>query len=179
VKIKGLLELKLFRNNDLTADLKTPLHSYTRWWVHALCLRFAYKFGENAGLWFRDENGDYYGPNYLVYLSYDTYPSKVAVGASNQAYSYDDYKLIVKKDETTTINLIERPTATNGGAEMEFEGIVNVTSEYNLWEAGLFSSLWASGWVQKYYLVARDVLPNPIRVHAGDKVHLRYKIIVG
>jgi hypothetical protein len=127
----------------------------------------------------RAEDGYYYGNNYIPADIFYTRPYKMACGSSNTPFSIDDYRLYNKKDEVTTLTQTEPPTATNGGAEMEYEGVVNITSEYDLWEVGMFSLLYTHDLSPRYYLASRDVLPSPIHVYAGDKVHIRYKIMVG
>jgi uncharacterized protein (UPF0548 family) len=114
---------------------------------------------------------------------YNHFHRNIAVGDSDQSWSYEDYNLKSLKDWAASYNRRLDTTETDGSIKIEFQGTVQASSAYDIKEVGLFGNFVYSG--SPYYvyragfLVSRDVLPSPIPVEQNDVVVVYYRITVG
>jgi hypothetical protein len=169
-------EVLHYRKGKLLHHIKSPCHSFTRWFTRIMGCVFCGESGDRfLQLQVIAEDGNTY--------RIDSYPRielrKMAIGASNQAFSYDDYRLIDKRVEalkgtdnwTTTIP----PTESGTSVYFEHQGKHPINTEFDVWECGLFSYTYMTDQYSHYVLITRDVLPNPIHVLPGDVVFVRYR----
>jgi hypothetical protein len=103
----------------------------------------------------------------------------IAVGDSNQAWSYDDCSLVSTKDWAASYNRRLNTTETDGSIKAEFQGTIQASSAYDIKEVGLYGNFQSPGGNNWLFLVSRDVLPSPISVQESDVVVVYYRITVG
>jgi hypothetical protein len=169
-------EILHYRKGKLLHHIKSPCHSFTRWFTRIMGCVFC---GESGGRFLQLEVITEEGLTKRI----NDYPTielkKIAIGASNQPFSYDDYRLIDKRAEavwgtenwTTTIP----PTESGTSVYFEHQGRHPINQEFDVWECGLFSYTYMTDLYYHYVLISRDVLSNPIHVLPGDVVFVRYR----
>jgi hypothetical protein len=166
-----------------------PIRSFSRWAHRALINYILPKHNTDSPfgythLQLKDIYGNlqtWYEENFVNarHLSWYHFVSGLAVGDSNQTWSYDDYNLISLKDWAASYNPRLDTTETDGSIKAEFQGTVQASSTYDIKEVGLFGAAaysFGSGFI---YLVSRDVLPSPISVAQNDVVIVYYRLTVG
>jgi hypothetical protein len=169
-------EILHYRKGKLLHHIKSPCHSFTRGFTRIMGCTFG---GDSMARYLQLQVVAEDGGTYRINTAGRIDPYKTAIGASNQAFSYDDYRLLDKKVEavkgtdkwTTTIP----PTEEGTSVYFEHQGKHEINEEFDVWECGLFSYTYMTDQSYHYVLIARDVLSNPIHVLPGDVVYVRYK----
>jgi hypothetical protein len=166
-----------------------PIRSFSRWAHRALMNYILPNSGNPAPfgythLQLKDKDGtlrDWYetGFAYAYHLKYYHFTNAIAVGDSDQAWSYDDYKLVSLKDWAASYNRRLDTTETDGSIKAEFQGTIQASSAYDIKEVGLFGAWAFTDSAVAQYLVSRDVLPSPISVAQNDVVVVYYRLTVG
>jgi hypothetical protein len=171
-----------------------PIRSFSRWAHRFLMNQVISETGNDSPfaytqLQIKDWDGNLRDmPDNLDYrLGYYHFHNSIAVGDSNQAWSYQDYNLISLKDWAASYNRRLDTTETDSSIKIEFQGIIQASSTYNINEVGLFGNFIygqhydGGNWYpdRAKFLVSRDVLPSPISVAQNDVVVVYYRITVG
>jgi hypothetical protein len=172
------------RNGKIIKRIQSPCHSYTRWFIRKLCNATLYEYIMDNRLKYKTEDYDSVGTLLTDKEAKEIQVSKIAVGASNRAFSLDDYKLYDKRMEvlrsqTDLWTEISPPTESGNTCYWEVQAKFNITDEWDIWETGLFAFMLMEDGYYRYFLLARDVLPSPFHVVPGDIVFVRYKCTVG
>jgi hypothetical protein len=185
ILVRGEVELRKVGGKKVAF----PLRSFSRWANRAL-LNLVLPYGgpdaplgyshlqlknPNGELWTVYENYNIYG----YHFSFTHFFNSIAVGDSNQIWSYDDYNLISLKDWAGNYNKRTDATEYDGYLRAEFQGSVAASSAYTIREVGLFGAFWLSPDNYGKFLVSRDVLPSPISMEQGDVVMIFYRVTVG
>jgi hypothetical protein len=163
-----------------------PIRSFSRW-AHRFLMNqvlsiesYQSPFGYSH-LGIKDESGVErdWREDYDLKAAYFHFHNKIGVGDSDQAWSYEDYKLISPKDWAVSYNRRLDTTETDGSVKAEFQGTVQASSAYDIKEVGLFGNMIYYGPSFTVFLVSRDVLPSPVSVAQNDVVVVYYRITVG
>jgi hypothetical protein len=125
-----------------------------------------------GGVWGMKEDGSF--PAGCLHFH-----NAIAVGNSDQSWSYDDYNLKSLKDWAVSYNRRLDTTETDNSIKVEFQGTVQASSAYDIKEVGLFGNIMPYNTGNAVFLVSRDVLPSPISVAQNDVVIVYYRITVG
>jgi hypothetical protein len=169
-------EIIQVRDGKVIKKIDSPCHSYTRWFIRRLTTATLYVPDIAYRPQVKTEEG------YLLKTSNPTEIEvwKIAIGASNQPFSFDDYRLYDKRMEVYRAGFtITYPTEEGNTCYWEVQAKFNIDREFDIWETGLFAFELMEDGYDRYYLLARDVLSNPIHVVPGDIVFVRYKCTVG
>jgi hypothetical protein len=185
VLLRGEVELRKVGGKKVAF----PLRSFSRWANRALMNQVMPWGGPDApsaySHWqLKNPNGDliipYYFQNIYGYrCTFAHFFNSIAVGDSDQPWSYDDYNLISLKDWAG--NYFQRSDALEYDSYLkaEFQGSVQASNAYTIREVGLFGAFWTSADSHNKFLVSRDLLPSPISMEVGDVVVIYYRITVG
>jgi hypothetical protein len=169
-------EIIQIREGKIMKSINSPCHSYTRWFVRRLACATLYIPELNFRPKIKTEEG---------YLLANARPTEIetwviAIGASNQPFSFDDYKLYDKRMEISRAGFtITYPTDEGNTCYWEVQGRFNIETEFDIWETGLFAFELMEDGYDRHWLIARDVLPSPFHVVPGDIVYVKYKCTVG
>ena len=167
-----------------------PIRSFSRWAHRALMNYVLPNYASSytrAPLTFthlpiKNLNGElksWYEVDTFAPVSCFYFCGKLMVGASDTAWSYDQYNLQLPKDEASAYSRRLDTTEEGSVVKAEFQGLIQASDTYDIKETGLIGAFYPTVGPIDYYLVSRDVLPSPIPVEPFDVVVVYYRFTVG
>lgn len=106
----------------------------------------------------------------------------IAIGESDDAWSYDQYHLVAFKKWADTYTVKTDVTETDSSLYFELQGLFDITESFSIREVGLYGNClkaFPANDNQVIFLVSRDVLSSPVPVSPGDTISVIYRLTVG
>ncbi len=131
-------------------------------------------YTNTVGVWSDMDYNAPYGVKHLYRIT-----DAIGIGQSNTAWDYNQYHLQGFKQWADSYIKRTDITESDSSIYFEFQGVFNITSNFNLWETGLYGKFLDENRNHRLFLVSRDVLSSAIPVVSGDVIVVIYRFTVG